>query len=336
MTNLTKGSQQVDTVFELFGTKENHMTFSLGWTLAKCDDFCQQLATELGLDRFKNINIRLQDYDRQTGITDIEIIDPSRVHIVIEAKRGFDIPSTEQLKKYACKLLKSTDTKAKKMLIVLAKSDQEEKWLQRVVPNHVKVANKQVEVKAISWKQFQDMAETCITKTKKYAEKMLLRQLSRYLDKLITRQNPPPKLVYVVSAKGETIDLIENRQKYFNSMGMSWSLEPPEYFGFRYGGKLQSIHPIKSRTEINDYQELFNQPSRYQTKKFYLYELGPAINLPQKEIRTNDKNKNFPLIYRAAHRECLLYHLLNSDSISEACEKTKNEESYKIWKGESL
>ena len=342
MTKLMKSDQQVDTVFELLGTKENDMTFSLGWTLAKCDVFNQQLATTMfGLNKFsKDMHIKLQEYDRKTGVTDIEIVDQDRVHIIIEAKRGFDIPPREQLEKYADRLLKSPYTKAKKMLVVLAKSDREEKWLKGKVQNRVKVANRQVEVKAISWRQFQKLACDCIEIANENDEKQLLRQFSGYLDKLITRQNPPSNLVYVVSAKGETIDLIEKRQKYFNSMGMSWSLEPPDYFGFRYGGKLQSIHPIKSRTEINDYQELFNKPSRYQTKMFYLYELGAAIPLPKKEIRTNpprgtDKAKKFKPIYQAAYRECLLCHLLNSDSIAEACEKTKNEESYKIWKGES-
>ncbi len=193
MTKLTKGSQQVDTVFELFGIKENHMTFSLGWTLAKCDVFNQWLATTmLGLNGFsKDTYIRLQDYAPQRGFTDIEIVDPGRVHIVIEAKRGFDIPSLEQLKKYAKKLLDSKDTKSKKMLIVLAKSDREEKWLKGKVQNHVKVANRQVEVKTISWRQFQDMAKKCIPETNKNAEKKLLRQLNRYLKKPIFHSEVP-------------------------------------------------------------------------------------------------------------------------------------------------
>ncbi len=141
-------------------------------------------------------------------------------------------------------------------------------------------------------------------------------------------QNPPSKLVYVVSAskkvflKGSrlsTIDLIEKRQKYFHGIKGRWPPEPPEYFGFRYDGRLQSIHRVKSR-------RLFDNDG----EKLYQYELGPAI-LPKKEVPTNDKNKNFPPIYRSAHCRCFLDLLLTCDSISEAFEKTKDKKSYKIW-----
>ena len=330
MTQLSVHGQKVDTVFELLGSNENAMTYSLGWALAECDVFSQKLAEMLGLSGgFSDaMHIRLQEYDPQKGFTDIEIIDPGRFHIVIEAKRGFNIPCTGQLEKYAGRLLDSPDTKAKKMLLVLAESDRKEQWLARHVPEQVK----QVEVKAISWKQFQNMANDCVAKAKKHSEKRLLRQLIGYLEKVTTMQNQTSNLVYVVSASDHVffkdiglsfIDVIEKCQKYFHPVGKGWPIEPPNYIAFRYRGKLQSIHHIESYTVIGDFQEAFNLPSPHLIKPpHYLYELGPAIH-PPKEVRTNDKCKGYTQIQRAARRECFIDLLLTCDSISEASAKTK-------------
>ena len=335
MTQLFVRKQKVDTVFELLGSNENAMTYSLGWALAECDAFSQKLAEMLGLSGgFSDaMLIRLQKFDPQKGFTDIEIIDPGRFHIIIEAKRGFNIPCRDQIKKYADRL---RDTKAKNMLLVLAESDRKEQWLpQQVrehVQEHVQEHVKQVEVKAISWKQFQNMANDCMTKASKHSEKRLLRQLIQYLEKVTTMQNQTSNLVYVVSASDDVffkdidlsfIDVIEKCQKYFHPVGKGWPIEPPNYIAFRYRGKLQSIHHIESYTVIKDFQEAFNLPSPHLIKPpHYLYELGPAIH-PPKEVRTNDKYKRYTQIQQAARRECFIDLLLTCDSVSEAFAKTK-------------
>ena len=334
MTQLSVHGQKVDTVFELLGSNENAMTYSLGWALAECDVFSQKLAEMLGLSGgFSDaMHIRLQEFAPQKGFTDIEIIDPGRFHIVIEAKRGFNIPSTDQLEKYADRLLGSPDTKAKKMLLVLAESDRKEQWLARQVREHVQEHVKQVEVKAISWKQFQNMANDCVAKAKKHSEKRLLRQLIGYLKKVTTMQNQTSNLVYVVSANNYVffkdigssfIDVIEKHQKYFHPVGKGWPIEPPNYIAFRYRGKLQSIHHIESYTVIKDFQEAFNLPSPHPTNSpHYLYELGSAIH-PPKEVRTIDKSKGYTQIQRAARCECFIDLLLTCDSVSEASAETK-------------
>ena len=344
MTQLSVHGQKVDTVFELLGSNENAMTYSLGWALAECDVFSQQLAEMLGLSGgfSEAMHIRLQKYESQKGFTDIEIIDPGRFRIVIEAKRGYNIPGLGQLKKYAGRLLDSPDTKAKKMLLVLAESDRKEQWLPQQVREHVQEHVKQVEVKAISWKQFQNMANECVAKASKHSEKQLLRQLIGYLEKVTTMQNQTSNLVYVVSVSDEVffkdiplsfIGVIKKHQKYFHPVGKGWPIEPPNYIAFRYRGKLQSIHHIESYTVIGDFQEAFNLPSPHLIKPpHYLYELGPAIH-PPKEVRTIDKSKGYTQIQRAARCECFIDLLLTCDSISEALEKTKRR---KKAEGENL
>ena len=63
MTALMAHGQKVETVFELLGENENAMTYSLGWTLAKCPSFCSAFAKLLGIDKgfSEEMHIRLQD-----------------------------------------------------------------------------------------------------------------------------------------------------------------------------------------------------------------------------------------------------------------------------------
>lgn len=330
MTQLIVRGQKVETVFELLGNNENAMTYSLGWALSKCNIFSQRLAVMLGLSEgFSDaMHIRLQEYASKKGFTDIEIIDPGIVHIVIEAKRGFNTPSPDQLEKYADRLLASADTKAKKMLLVLAESDREEQWLTRHVPDYVK----QVEVQAISWKRFQKMASDCVAKATVHSEKRLLSQLIGYLKKVTTMQNQTSNRVYVVAINDKVffkdagisfVNVIEKHQKYFHPVGNKWPIEPPNYIAFRYHGKLQSIHHIKSYTVIEDYQKAFDLPDPYPCgRKHYLYELGTAIR-PPKEIRTIDKVKKYTQIQRSNRCWCFIDLLLTCDSVSEAFAKTE-------------
>lgn len=329
MTQLIKYGQKVETFFDLLGNDENAMTFSLGWALSESDTLCQKLAAMLCLgDNFSDaMHLRLQEYEFQKGISDIEIVDPGRFHIVIEAKRGFNIPLSDQLEKYAERLSSNRDPKARKMILVLAESDREEQWLPRHVPANVC----QVEVQAISWKQIRDMAEECVGLATKLSEKLLLRQLIDYFRKVTTMQNKMSNLVYVVSASNKVIfkdvgttfiDVIEKHQRYFHPVGKSYPVDPPNYIAFRYHSKLQSIHHIDSYTIIEDYQIPFDLPNPFPIDKHYLYELGPAIK-PAKEIRTNDKAKGFTQITMSARRWCFIDLLLTCDSISEALVKTR-------------
>ena len=95
MTNLTLHSQEIETVFDLLGQNENDLTFALGWALARAPQFLTRFATALGLKNgfSERVKIRLQEHLPTQGITDIEIDDPGVCHIIVEAKRGFTVPS---------------------------------------------------------------------------------------------------------------------------------------------------------------------------------------------------------------------------------------------------
>ena len=91
--------------------------------------------------------------------------------------------------------------------------------------------------------------------------------------------------VYVVSVSAKPIlegnpyswiDVIEQDRTYFHPMDNKWPVVPPNYMGFRYAGKLQSVH------HIDDYQVITNladHNGRWPTtdRDHFVYALGPAM-----------------------------------------------------------
>jgi hypothetical protein len=70
MTVLTLHGQQIETVFDLLGQKENDLTYALGWALAHSPKFLRQLATAIGFkDGFSDrTKIRLQEHSSTRGL----------------------------------------------------------------------------------------------------------------------------------------------------------------------------------------------------------------------------------------------------------------------------
>src|SRR5438874_2402422 len=86
---LPKHNCGVESVFNLLGEKENDITFSLGWALSRSSLFLQRfLKRTLNASRKYNegeLTVALQEFQRESGITDIEIRGP-QLHMIVEAK----------------------------------------------------------------------------------------------------------------------------------------------------------------------------------------------------------------------------------------------------------
>jgi hypothetical protein len=72
--------------------------------MQQCPRLLQKFLAAVGLKRFRltrlvNAEIRLQS-KHDTGITDIEVILPGRLHLIIEAKVGLNFPTFGQCKNY--------------------------------------------------------------------------------------------------------------------------------------------------------------------------------------------------------------------------------------------
>lgn len=151
---LSVHGRPLETVFELLGRDENAMTFALGWCLAQAPALLDEVASELGdtaepRPSVSSPAICLQERRGSTGIIDIEIHAPGRLAWIVEAKRGFDVPSPGQMEKYALRLGGVEDPVAARRLLVLARSDRRGAWLRSAVPSRVRG----VAVSALSWRQ---------------------------------------------------------------------------------------------------------------------------------------------------------------------------------------
>ena len=116
------------------------------------------------------------------------------------------------------------------------------------------------------------------------------------------------------------------RHRYFHPVGGSgWPKTPPNYLGFRYGGRLQSIHHVDSYIVVADgeamaaaFPEMPSATWEAQdvfTKAHFLYRLGPAI-APAHEVKTGE-------IYRNGRVWAALDLLLTSQTISKARDLTQ-------------
>lgn len=273
--------------------------------------------------------IRYQEFEKDKGITDLEITDNQKFYIIIEAKRGWVLPGESQLRLYS-ERTGFTSSPAKVKAIV-SMSECTEDYAKKRLPTVPGTT-----VLHLPWMTICDLAGELRMKTAG-KQNYILGELERYIKRIMTTQNKDTNWVYVVSlglkeveitpAKGEKrtagiayVDIVSKYHKYCCPVGDGkggWPKEPLTYIAFRYHGKLQSIHHIEKYT-ITDNQHPFvpEIPDVELSETHFVYELGPAI-IPQKVIRTGDK------IVMSNRVWAQLDTLLTSDTITEAMEISK-------------
>lgn len=273
--------------------------------------------------------IRYQEFEKDKGITDLEITDNQKFYIIIEAKRGWVLPGESQLRLYS-ERTGFTSSPAKVKAIV-SMSECTEDYAKKRLPTVPGTT-----VLHLPWMTICDLAGELRMKTAG-KQNYILGELERYIKRIMTTQNKDTNWVYVVSlglkeveitpAKGEKrtagiayVDIVSKYHKYCCPVGGGkggWPKEPLTYIAFRYHGKLQSIHHIEKYT-ITDNQHPFvpEIPDVELSETHFVYELGPAI-IPQKVIRTGDK------IVMSNRVWAQLDTLLTSDTITEAIEISK-------------
>lgn len=317
--------EEATTVFDLLGKTENDMTYGLGWCLSQVPSFLDRIGDRLGTPDLaaSQSTIRLQEFRRGTGVTDVEIYAPGYAVWIIEAKRGFTVPTRDQLEKYAERLRRLKDPGAKRGLAVLAQSDRNNEWLRRNVPRYVE----EIPVHALSWAEVRRSAEEAAVEAS-HAGKRALQQFIDYLNSVASMQNHTSNWVYVVSLSHDTfggtttfVDVVEKHLKYFHPVGGGrggWPSEPPNYIAFRYDGGLQSIHHVDDYEVITDWGSRFPGQPPEESEPHFLYQLGPPIK-PAKWTPTGAR-------WRANRVWCYIDTLLTADTIAAAREMTVERE----------
>lgn len=321
MSELVAYGTEVSSVFQLIGNLENDITKSIAWALARCPEFLKAVINEvMSLEiNTQNVRIKYQEFEKNKGITDLEITDDTSFYIIIEAKRGWILPGAEQLALYSQRRNIIESPVSNKAIISM--SECSEDYANAYLP--FKVIN-DIPVNHLSWKKIYELANSAKVGSS-ISQKNLLKELMRYLGGIMTMQAKESNWVYVVSlstAKPENcdltwIELVEKKMKYFHPFGINgWPKEPPNYIGFRYGGRLQSIYHIESYSIVkNLHDEIEEMPNLEDEYEHFVYSLGKPI-IPSKVVKTGN-------IYASGRKWAMLDTLLTADTIHEASEISK-------------
>ena len=306
-------------VFHLNGSDENSATNALGWVLERSFTlrkvFVESLLGE-PID-VTDATLSLQKHGEDGGYTDLEIQAGNEFHVVVEAKKGWQVPSLDQLLKYRPRMQAGGASRQRLVSLSSARAD----IVKRTLPTHLEGAS----VVHLSWREIQRMAAASHKRASGFEEKLWLRQLVQHMQEFVAMERLTDNTVYVVSlglgpmAESDShtwIDVVEKDRSYFHPVGKTWPTQPPNYVGFRHHGKLQSVHHVDSFQIAADVSAI--NPLWLKTSDdHFVYRLGPPMR-PPVEVRTGDINRN-------ARCTCAIDTLLSGAfiTISAARDETK-------------
>ena len=335
MPELFKSKRPVGSVFSLLGEQENHITFSLGWAFSRSPHLLKAFLKKVLPSGVKfeidDLEIVLQEHKAKhgakgkIGITDIEIREKTErrkkagnsVHVIIEAKRGWSLPTPGQLKKYVPRLKRTQ----KEGRLIVTMSECSSRYAS---PPRLPLNVDGIKVKHVSWGDIAKLTKNCEVS---HAEKQVLQELHTYLATIVNMQKQDSNWVYVVSlgnteeAPGLTYKQIVNeRRRYYHPYGKDgWPKDPPNYLGFRYEGKLQSIHHVEHSEKFTNFHDYFPECPDKEREERVIYKLGPAIR-PSHDVKSGK-------VVMAQRVRAMLDLLLTCKTISEAVEKSKKREA---------
>jgi len=323
MAELTLHGRPVGTVFDLLGSKEDDLTYSVGWGLAQSESFTRAVLDEAYGNAVQGemiTAIRLQESKHGTGRTDIEI-ETARLHLIVEAKRGWNLPLDSQLQQYAARL-NGDDDRGGRIAVVSECAPYYPPV--KALPNAIDG----VPVSHLPWKRIAELATGTAAASRSHAEKRLLAELTGYLKGLMTMQNVTSNLVFVVVLGQDPLswssltfkDTVVERGLYYHPVGghKGWPRTPPNYIGFRFDGRLQQIRHVDHYeviTRPHDYIPEIIPEADWSDEPHFLYTLGPPIEPP----RPVPNGKIWP----NARLWCALDLLLTSETIREAVDNTR-------------
>ncbi len=280
---ITLHGRSISSIFELLGSKENDITCSLGWAFSQCLSFREIfLRTLFPGKRSADVeSVLLQEYEPGSGITDIELRGPD-THVIIEAKRGWVLPSVSQLKQYSLRLQSPL---RRRMLVTMSECSADYARL------HLRAEVGGIAVRHLGWNDVRRLADRS---DGTHAEKRLLKQFRTYLERIVKMQKQDSNMVYVVSLAAGTPewstiswrDFITKKKIYFHPVGGGWPKEPPNYLAFRFSGQLQSIHHVEGWKIVTKMQDEIPEIDDWGDEgPYFVYRLGSPIR-PHRTVKS--------------------------------------------------
>jgi hypothetical protein len=312
-------SRPVPTVFDLLGQNENDMTFALAWGMARSDWFLSAVMRTVTSSAFDpaDATINLQQADDAGGLTDIEVGGPNGLHVIFEAKRGWNLPSQEQLTLYERRLVELGSGERK--LAVLTQ------WgAASFLRKHFAAWGLSFPVEIVGWPDLVGITRRAAADGPR-EDKRLLRELGTYLAGVADMRDIDSNRVYVVALSRQRhpflpydfVSIVEDHDRYtYAANGKNWPKVPPNYLGFRYNGRLQSIRHVDDYTVTDDAGTLFPVGSVGSHEPNFVLTLGPPIR-PGRPVVTG------PGIQQAMRVWADVDLLLTCESITAAMRRSK-------------
>ncbi|MFA5412646.1 MAG: hypothetical protein WC350_04855 [Candidatus Micrarchaeia archaeon] len=303
--------EEVKSIFQLLGTDENDLSFSLAYVIAKSPKLLKAIIEHVYQKkiRFNNVVIKLQEAGKDSGFTDVEIVINNQFFFLIEAKKGWNLPSTDQLKKYISRF--GGFKNPRRMFIVLSDCSEE------YVKQQFRDSLYGIPIKSLAWRDIIKLIEKIYAEVP-HMEKHLFNELKTYLTEVVVMENKESNWVYVVSLRDDTPswskiawkDIVYKKGKYFYPQGKNWPKIPPNYIAFRYDGKLQSIHHVERYEAVADVNEFISEIKKGKIKNHYLLWLGESFQ-PRKEVPNG-------VIWSNGRLWCMIDTLFTSSTLKEA------------------
>lgn len=314
--DLSRHGKPVESVFDLLGWQENDLTAALGFTLAGSALLRGRLVDRFEPERGRGpIVVRMETADRD-GRTDLEL-DTGAALIVVEAKRGWRLPTRSQLEKYASRVL----VRGKGSLVTL--SDCSPSWAAQKLPRDVEG----VAVRHLPWSEVRADLESARSRSRG-TERLWLTELSEYLRRAVRVTDPASSWTYCVSLSRNKpggggphsfIGFVRDANVYFHPFGWGsgWPVDAPNFMAFRWGGKVREVRRVIAHDVMTSLQERWPSIPRDDstTRPHSIYTLGPP--LPMHEPLPSGTN------YRASRFWVLLDQLLTNDTLKDALAGTR-------------
>lgn len=323
---LRLAGSEVPSVFHLLGQREDDMTYALGYALSQSPRLAVGfMRLAFGADAAVPTTIRLQETVPGHGRTDVEL-ENDHAHLIVEAKRGWDVPRPGQLEQYAQRF----DGEGSSRIIVLTEATAE-----HATAHHLPSAVDGTPVSYVGWRQVADLARDCHRTSRRPVERSVLDNLHTYVRSFATMHDVTSNLVYVVSLGTEKLgtsglsfaDVVMQRDLYFCPVGFNgFPKDPPTYIGFRFDGKLQRVSYVRDYEVVADpakgmpgLPELIDNldwtAKDGKPMGHWLFSLDPGIPLPR-EVRAGRNAYNRRVT-------AALDLLLTSDTVLEAADRTR-------------
>ncbi len=322
MPDLVLHSRPVETVFDLLGRNENDMTAALGWALSRHAGLMQAFLAVVapGVLVPQSLVVLLQEHGSDDGgYTDVEL-SSNEIHVIVEAQRGWSVPSQAQLSRYESRFPASGAALSRFVVLTQNGAEQVVRHRLRVwtPPSPIKIC-------VIGWSDIARLARA-VAQDGSPVDRHLAEELATYLHGVADMRDTNSNKVWVVPLaltpwEGWPADLtpvseVEQHRLYHYPTEGSYPKVVPNYIAFRYHSQLQSIHHV-DRYEIVDSPcpHVPGAPDLKWDAPAFLLHLGPPIK-PDHTVATGG-------LFGSARHTADLDLLLTSGTVKEAVELTK-------------